>query len=93
MSHALLGYHYYPSSALQVILESVHELTPTETRVEQSDHTQFDLEPQRVIRSRLSQSAVVFLCPISISECTTGPGACLLSFSTVVESDTLQGDY
>ena len=71
---------------------SVSELTPTETRVEQSDHTQFDLEPQSVIQCHPPQSAVVSLCPIPISESTTRPGACLLSFNTIVEYDALSGD-
>ena len=60
-----------------------NDLIPTETRVEQSDHTQFDLKPQSVIQCRPSQSAVVSLCPIPISESTTRPGACLLSFNTI----------
>ena len=70
-----------------MIPESVSELAPTETRVEQSDHTQFDLKSQSVIHCRPLQSAVVSLCPISISESTTGPAAGFLSFSTVVEPD------
>ena len=72
---------------------SISEIAPTETRVEQSDHTQFDFEPQRVIQCHPSQSAVVSLHPILISESITGPGACLLSSSTVVEPDALPGDY
>ena len=68
-----------------------------ETRVK---HTQYDMdprpadEPQKMVQSGNedhqlpppSQSAMVSLCPIPISESTTGPGAGLLSFGTVVES-------
>ena len=67
-----------------------------ETRV---NHTQYDMdprpanEPKKMVQSGNedhqlpppSQSAMVSLCPIPISESTTGSGAGLLSFGTVVE--------
>ena len=64
---------------------------PAETRVK---HTQYDMDPpdelQKMVQSasedhQSPQSAMVSLCPIPISESTTGPGAGLLSFGTVVE--------
>ena len=60
-------------------------------------NTQYDMnpadEPQKMVQSGNEnhqippplQSAVVSLCPIPISESTTGPGAGLLSFGTIVE--------
>ena len=70
----------------------------SETRVEYSDNTQFDLEPQGQSanedhqQSSPSQPAQVFLCPIPILESVTGPGAGLLSFGTVIEPDALHKD-
>ena len=67
-----------------------------ETRVEHSDDTQFDLEPQGQSanedhqQSPPSQPAEVYLCPIPISESITGPGAGLLNFGTVVEPDAFR---
>ena len=75
-----------------MIPRSVSELASAETRVEQSDHTQFHFEPQSMIQCPPSQSAVVSLCPIPISESTTGPGACLLSFTTVTKHGALSSD-
>ena len=64
---------------------------PGEARVEHI------LEPQRVIQSanedHQPQPAIVSLCPIPVSESTTGPGAGLLSFGTVVEPAVLAGDH
>ena len=65
-----------------------------ETRVK---HAQYDMDPADELQKMVqganedvqspppSQSAMVSLCPISISESITGPGAGLLSFGTVVE--------
>ena len=67
-----------------------------ETRVK---HTQYyyDMDPADELQKMVqganedlqspppSQSAMVSLCPIPISESTTGPGAGLISFGTVVE--------
>ena len=65
-----------------------------ETRVK---HAQYDMDPADELQKMVqganedlqspppSQSAVVSLCPIPISESTTGPGAGLISFGTVVE--------
>ena len=67
---------------------------PAETRIK---YTQYDMDPadelQKMVQSGNenhqipppSQSAMVSLCPIPISESTTGPGAGLLSFGTVTE--------
>ena len=64
---------------------------PGETRVE---HVQCEMEPERVIQSanedHQPRSAMVSLCPIPVSESTTGPGAGLLSFGTVIEPE---GDH
>ena len=67
----------------------------SETRVECSDDTHFDLEPQGQSASEdhqspPSQPAEVYLCPIPISESITGPGAGLLNFGTVVEPDAFR---
>ena len=60
-------------------------LAPELTRAQHSDHTQHDVEPQRVTQSanedyqyHPSQSATVSLCPVPVSESITGPGAGLL---------------
>ena len=57
-----------------------------ETRVK---HARYDMDPadtnEDLQSPPPSQSAVVSLCPIPISESTTGPGAGLISFGTVVE--------
>ena len=67
---------------------------PGETRVE---HVQCEMEPERAILSvnddHQSPSAMVSLCPVPVSESTTGPGAGLLSFGTVVEPAVLAGDH
>ena len=67
----------------------------SETRVEHSDNTQFDLEPQGQSANEDHQQlppAQVFLCPIPILESVTGPGAGLLSFRTVIEPDAFHED-
>ncbi|MCG8622860.1 MAG: hypothetical protein MJE68_12805, partial [Proteobacteria bacterium] len=72
------------------------------TRVE---HVQCEMEPEKVIQSanedHQPQSAMVSffvynilsLCPIPVSESTTGPGAGLLSFGTIIEPAVLAGDH
>ena len=65
---------------------------PKPTRVQDA---QYEIEPQRSANEDHRsppplQPAMVSLCPIPVSESTTGPGAGLLSFGTVIEPAVLQ---
>ena len=67
-------------------------LAPKPTRVQDA---QYEIELQRSANEDHqspppSQPAMVLLCPIPVSESTTGPGAGLLSFGTVIEPAVLQ---
>ena len=79
----------------------MHTLSPelhAQRVLTRAQHTQYDVKPQEMSQSASedqshpSQSAMVALCPIPISESMTGPGAGLLSFGTVVEPAILPDD-
>lgn len=66
-----------------------------EMRAQHNDHTQSEsVEPQRILQSdhqsHLSQCTI--MCPILISESTTGPAAGILGFGAIVEAAALP-DY